>query len=83
MIEDDEFIYSENVPRPTKEEIRCLLLCKSEVSNKDIVVDIGCGTGGITTEFTKKAKKVIAVDKNPEAIDLTFKNLILLKNWFD
>lgn len=75
MINDHEFICSENVPGPTKEEIRCLLLCKSEVSNKDLVVDIGCGTGGITVEFAKRAKKVISIDKNPEAIELTSKNL--------
>ncbi len=57
MIQDHEFISFKEVPGPTKEEIRCLLLCKSEVSNEDIVVDIGCGTGGITTDFAKVAKK--------------------------
>lgn len=75
MIEDSDFITSNEVPGPTKEEIRCLLLCKSEVSSDDIVVDIGCGTGGITTEFAKRAKKVISIDKNPKAIELTSKNL--------
>ncbi|MCL2687313.1 MAG: precorrin-6Y C5,15-methyltransferase (decarboxylating) subunit CbiT [Methanobrevibacter sp.] len=75
MIEDSDFIISNEVPGPTKEEIRCLLLCKSEVSSTDIVVDIGCGTGGITVEFAKIAKKVIAIDKNPKAIELTSKNL--------
>lgn len=75
MIEDSDFISSNEVPGPTKEEIRCLLLCKSEVSSNDIVVDIGCGTGGITTEFAKIAKKVIAIDKNSKAIQLTSKNL--------
>jgi len=75
MIEDSDFISSNEVPGPTKEEIRCLLLCKSKVSSEDIVVDIGCGTGGITTEFAKIAKKVIAIDKNSKAIELTSKNL--------
>ncbi|MBZ9570859.1 precorrin-6Y C5,15-methyltransferase (decarboxylating) subunit CbiT [Methanobrevibacter sp. TMH8] len=75
MIKDSEFITSNEVPGPTKEEIRCLLLCKSEVSSEDIVVDIGCGTGGIATEFAKRAKKVIAIDKNPKAIKLTLENL--------
>lgn len=75
MIEDHEFISSKDVPGPTKEEIRCLLLCKSEVSSDDIVVDIGCGTGGITTDFAKIAKKVISIDKNPNAIELTSKNI--------
>ncbi len=75
MIEDHDFISSKEVPGPTKEEIRCLLLCKSEVSSEDTVVDIGCGTGGITTEFAIRAKKVIAIDKNPKAIDFTSQNI--------
>jgi cobalt-precorrin-6B (C15)-methyltransferase len=75
MIPDNEFITSKDVPGPTKEEIRCLVMCKSEVSPKDIVVDIGCGTGGLTLEFAKRAKKVYAVDKNIDALNLTLKNL--------
>lgn len=76
MIPDNEFITHEGVPGPTKEEIRCLVMCKSNVSLNDVVVDIGCGTGGLTLEFAKKAKKVYAVDKNPDALTLTRKNLI-------
>ncbi|WP_409201012.1 precorrin-6Y C5,15-methyltransferase (decarboxylating) subunit CbiT [Methanobrevibacter sp. DSM 116169] len=75
MIEDNDFITSCEVPGPSKENIRAILLYKSMVSSNDIVVDIGCGTGGITVEFAKKAKKVISIDKNPEAIKLTKKNL--------
>jgi cobalt-precorrin-6B (C15)-methyltransferase len=75
MILDKDFIVSKNVPGPTKEEVRCLVVCKSEVKPDDIVVDIGCGTGGLTLEFANKAKKVYAVDKNIEAINLTLKNL--------
>ena len=75
MIKDEDFISLKEVPGPTKEEIRCLVICKSQVSSNDLVVDIGCGTGGITTEMAKKAKKVIAIDKNPKAIELTQKNI--------
>lgn len=75
MIKDSDFITSNEVPGPTKEEIRCLLLCKSEVSSDDVVLDIGCGTGGITTEFAKRANKVISIDKNPKAIELTSQNI--------
>lgn len=74
MIKDSEFIKDPDVPGPTKEEIRCILLCKSEVSKEDVVVDIGCGTGGLTVEFAKKAKKVYAIDLNPLAIQTTQKN---------
>jgi cobalt-precorrin-6B (C15)-methyltransferase len=75
MIKDQDFIKNPNVPGPTKEEVRCIVLCKSSVSNKDLVVDIGCGTGGLTLEFAKRAKTVIAIDMNHEAIETTMKNL--------
>ncbi|KAF5055728.1 Cobalamin biosynthesis bifunctional protein CbiET [anaerobic digester metagenome] len=72
---DEEFIKNPQIPGPTKEEIRCLVMCKSQVSPDDIVADVGCGTGGLTVEFAKRAKKVYAIDKNPEALNTTFKNL--------
>jgi cobalt-precorrin-6B (C15)-methyltransferase len=75
MIPDKDFITSKDVPGPTKEEIRCLVMCKSEVSPEDVVMDIGCGTGGLTLEFAKKAKIVYAVDKNENALNITEKNL--------
>ena len=75
MIPDDEFITHKDVPGPTKEEIRCLVMCKSNVSPNDIVVDIGCGTGGLTLEFAKRSRLVYAVDKNLDALNTTEKNL--------
>ena len=75
MIPDDEFIQIKNVPGPTKEEVRCLVMCKARISSQDIVVDVGCGSGGLTLESAQRALNVIALDKNPEAIDLTRKNL--------
>ena len=75
MIPDDEFIQSKKVPGPTKEEIRCLVMCKAGISTEDTVVDVGCGSGGLTVEAASRARKVIALDKNPEAINLTQKNL--------
>ena len=75
MLEDKEFIKSCDVPGPTKEAIRAIILYKSEVSSEDRVVDCGCGTGGITCEFSQRAKEVISIDTNPEAIEITEKNL--------
>lgn len=75
IIPDEEFIKNADVPGPTKEEIRCLVMCKSEVSKEDVVVDIGCGTGGLTVEFAKRAAQVYAADKNPEALRITKLNL--------
>lgn len=75
MIPDDDFITHEGVPGPTKEEIRCLVMCKSEVSPKDIVVDVGCGTGGLTLEFAKRSGFVYAIDKSINALNTAEKNL--------
>ena len=75
MLEDKDFIKSCDVPGPTKEAIRAIILYKSEVSSEDKVVDCGCGTGGITCEFSQRAKEIISIDTNPEAIEITEKNL--------
>ncbi|MDO5860474.1 precorrin-6Y C5,15-methyltransferase (decarboxylating) subunit CbiT [Methanobrevibacter sp.] len=75
MLEDMDFIKSCDVPGPTKEAIRAIILYKSEVSSTDKVVDCGCGTGGITCEFSQRAREVISIDTNPEAIEITQKNL--------
>ena len=74
MIKDQDFIKNPDVPGPTKEEVRCIIICKSEITAKDVVVDIGCGTGGLTVEFAKRAKKVYAIDMNPEATQTTHEN---------
>lgn len=75
MIKDQDFIKNPNVPGPTKEEVRCIVICKSLVKPDDIVVDIGCGTGGLTLEFAKRAKTIYSIDINPDAVETTQQNL--------
>ena len=75
MLEDKDFFKSCDVPGPTKEAIRAIILYKSGVTSDDKVVDCGCGTGGITCEFSQRANEVISIDTNPEAIEITKKNL--------
>jgi cobalt-precorrin-6B (C15)-methyltransferase len=75
MIKDQEFIKNPNVPGPTKEEVRCIVICKSDVKPEEVIVDIGCGTGGLTLEFAKRAKTVYSIDINHDAIVTTQKNL--------
>lgn len=72
---DDEFYKTEKVPGPTKEEIRALVISKVCLTDEDVVVDVGCGTGGLTLEFAKRARKVYSIDINKDAIKTTRKNL--------
>ncbi len=72
---DNEFIKTDKVPGPTKEEIRALVVSKVHLTDEDVVVDIGCGTGGLTLECAKRAQKVYSVDVNEKAIETTRKNL--------
>jgi cobalt-precorrin-6B (C15)-methyltransferase len=76
MIKDQDFIKNPNVPGPTKEEVRCIVICKSNIKPEDVVVDIGCGTGGLTLEFAKRAKTVYSIDINHDAIETTQQNLV-------
>ena len=57
MLDDKDFIKSCDVPGPTKEAIRAILLYKSEVTSSDKVVDCGCGTGGSPVNFHREPVK--------------------------
>jgi cobalt-precorrin-6B (C15)-methyltransferase len=74
---DDMFIQSDKVPGPTKEEIRVLTISKARLSEGSIVVDVGCGTGGLTVEAALQVApkgKVFAFDEDAEAVELAKKN---------
>ena len=81
MLEDGDFIKSCDVPGPTKEAIRAIIVYKSGVTPEDKVVDCGCGTGGITCEFSQRAREVISIDTNPEAIEITKKKPSEVWSW--
>ncbi|XRO75637.1 precorrin-6Y C5,15-methyltransferase (decarboxylating) subunit CbiT [Methanocaldococcus sp. 28A] len=74
MISDEEFIRKDKVPI-TKEEIRAVSIGKLNLDKDDVVVDIGCGSGGMTVEIAKRCKFVYAIDYVDEAIELTKQNL--------
>ncbi|HSG73970.1 MAG TPA: precorrin-6Y C5,15-methyltransferase (decarboxylating) subunit CbiT [Nitrosopumilaceae archaeon] len=76
-IPDKEFERIDEVPI-TKEEIRTLQISKARLSIGDIVYDVGCGSGSISVEVGLQIEsegKVFAIDKDPNAIELTKKNL--------
>ena len=77
-IPDELFIQSDEVPGPTKEEIRVISMSKARLNEGAIVVDVGCGTGGLTVEAALQVSpkgKVYAVDEDEEAIKLTQSNI--------
>lgn len=76
-IPDEEFIQSDKVPGPTKEEIRVITVSKARLIEGSYVVDVGCGTGGLTVEAALRVTpkgRVFAVDDDEEAAELTKKN---------
>ena len=76
-IPDELFERTEQVPI-TKEEIRVIQLSKARLSPGQTVFDIGCGSGSISIEGALQVEnsgKVIAIDYDDNAIDLTKKNI--------
>ena len=60
----------------TKAEVRGLCVAKLAVGGRDTCWDIGCGTGSVSVEMALRCPlgKVIAIDKNEEALSLTERN---------
>ena len=75
MFKDEDFERAK-VPM-TKEEIRWLSVSKLQIQPKDIVYDIGAGTGSVTLEMAKKAREslVYAIEQKAEAVALIEKNI--------
>ena len=76
MIRDEDFFRMEGVPI-TKEEIRAISIGKLQLEPDDVVVDIGCGSGGMTVEIGRRCKFVYAIDYSEDAILTTKRNLEL------
>ena len=77
-IPDESFNQSDTVPGPTKEEIRVITISKARLIEGSVVIDVGCGTGGLTVEaaFQVGSKgKVYAIDEDPAAVELTKGNV--------
>ncbi len=76
-IPDEYFERTENVPI-TKEEVRVIQISKARLKPGQTVYDIGCGSGSISIEAAfqvESSGKVLAVDYDEHAIELTKKNL--------
>lgn len=76
-IPDEYFERSDKVPI-TKEEVRTIQISKARLQPGQTVFDIGCGSGSISIEASLQVEdsgKVIAVDYDENAINLTKKNI--------
>ncbi|KER06455.1 putative cobalt-precorrin-6Y C-methyltransferase decarboxylating protein [Marine Group I thaumarchaeote SCGC AAA799-E16] len=76
-IPDEEFERTEKVPI-TKEEVRTVQISKARLKPGQTVYDIGCGSGSISVEAALQVEssgKVIGIDYDQNAVDLTKKNL--------
>ena len=75
MINDFDFLTTCDISGFLKEEIRSIILYKSDVKDTDTVLDINCGVGEISTEFSMIAQKVYAIDESIQAITISEKNI--------
>ncbi len=76
-IPDEFFERVEEVPI-TKEEVRAVQISKGRLSPGQIIYDIGCGSGSVSIEAAlqvQQSGKVFAIDLDPNAVELTKKNL--------
>jgi len=76
-IPDEFFERAEEVPI-TKEEVRAVQISKGRLSPGQIIYDVGCGSGSVSVEAAlqvQQSGKVFAIDLDPNAVDLTKKNL--------
>ena len=75
MINDFDLLTTCDISGFLKEEIRSILIYKSDVNDSDIVLDINCGVGEISSEFSNLAQKVYAIDESPQAITISQENI--------
>ena len=56
------------------------LIGHSNIKKRDLVIDIGAGSGVISAALAKRCRKVLAVEPDPETLQLLRKNVGKLEN---
>ncbi|WP_209689635.1 precorrin-6Y C5,15-methyltransferase (decarboxylating) subunit CbiT [Methanomicrobium sp. W14] len=54
---------------PTQDEVMAVSLFKLDLSESDIIADIGCGTGKVSIAASRICRKVFSIDKREEAVE--------------
>ena len=52
------------------EEVIDEIVQKSEITNEDVVIEIGPGLGSLTKALLGKAKKVVVIELDPNMVDV-------------
>jgi len=60
---------------PTKPEVRAVLLAKLDLGATDHFAEVGSCTGAVTIEAARRAGRVTALERKPERLAVTRKNL--------
>ncbi len=60
---------------PTKPEVRSVLLGKLDLDEQDHFAEVGSCTGAVTIEAARRAGRITALERKPERLDVTQKNL--------
>ncbi|MCR1917801.1 precorrin-6y C5,15-methyltransferase (decarboxylating) subunit CbiE [Frisingicoccus caecimuris] len=74
LLRDDEFL--RNQTPMTREEVRWIILGKLNLLPDSVLWDVGAGTGSVSVECARHCPmgKVIAVEKNPRALEVLYEN---------
>jgi len=60
---------------PTKSEVRAVLLSKLDLTPTDHFAEVGSCTGAVTVEAARRAGRVTALERKPERVETSRKNL--------
>lgn len=60
---------------PTQSEVMAVSIQKLDLKPRDVMVDIGCGTGKVTLEAAKVCCKAYGIDQRPEAVAVAKENV--------
>jgi cobalt-precorrin-6B (C15)-methyltransferase len=60
---------------PTKPEVRSVTLGKLDLGSADHFVEVGSCTGAVTVEAARRAGRVTVLERKPERLETTRKNL--------